>query len=67
MRYTAKKRFENKKIAKERIEILNNQIEKTEEEKLKNRYKQLILKLSKKYRVKICEKCLSVKCKCKDF
>jgi RNase P subunit RPR2 len=69
MRYTSQRRVENKKIAKERIMILNEQIETVEEPQLKKRYKEHISKLSKKYRVEICQKCYSLKekCKCKDF
>jgi len=49
MRY--QRRLENRKIAKERIEILKKMIKKYPE--YKNRYKELISKISKKYRLKI--------------
>ena len=47
-----RKKEENKKIARERIAILENQIEKHKKEpELVRRYKTLITKISKKYRL----------------
>lgn len=47
------KRMNEVKIAKERIELLFEEAEKTEDEKLKNRYVELARKIAMKYNVKI--------------
>ncbi len=56
-----------KKIARERIEILFNLAEKEKDEKLRDRYAELIIKIARKARIKlplkikrrICRKCFT--------
>ena len=48
----ARKRNQTKKIAQERIQILENLIKKEPENPYNNRYKDLITKLEKKYKAK---------------